>query len=102
MKERSRCEFQEKWNRLYSVLTPAKAPQERSSVEALVFHLLEIQECAAAVRSQVEALLELPCGDPQAVGDILTDLEVEVYTHWRYHVRGLRRPLRRYLDRTVK
>lgn len=97
--QKNNSPFQKKWGRLVAILEPGETRREKARLEKLVFHLLELHESSGKINQLIGRMLAMRKGDNDAVGQLLTDLDVEVRGHFSYHMRGLRKPLDRYLDR---
>lgn len=64
----------------------------------VAFHLEGLLEASDKLRSHVARLDSSYPADEEAAADSMVDLQVELYTHFFYHLKKLRLPLKRLID----
>jgi hypothetical protein len=62
----------------------------------LAYHLEGLLDAASYVRGMVSALGDNACSPLTETADALTELQVEIFDHLLYHIRGLREPMSVY------
>ncbi len=69
--------------------------RKKDASSAVAFHLEGLLEAAENVRALLAKLDGVPEVDQDSIAETITYLQVEIYSHLAYHMKKLRRPLRR-------
>lgn len=78
-----------------SFLTELRLQDPSSDV---AFHLEGLLEASDKLRSHVARLDSIYPADEEAAAGAMVELQVELYTHFFYHLKKLRLPLKRLID----
>jgi hypothetical protein len=68
----------------------------------VAFHLEGLLAAQDNIRSLLATLAPVDALDRESTAEALTHLQEEIYQHLAYHVKELRRPLRRLVDKAYK
>jgi len=70
---------------------PLASPARRRAVD---YHLDGLIEAGEAIKNYVESLRSASDHDLNKIADALSELEIEIYFHLRYHMKELRKPFK--------
>jgi hypothetical protein len=76
--------------------------REEDPSSAAAYHLEGLLEAQDNIRSLLAKLDKGSALDPEGTAETLTYLQVEIYSHLAYHMKELRRPLKRLIDAAYK
>lgn len=64
----------------------------------VAFHLEGLIDASDRIRRHIELLDQLFCGEAEPAAEVLVQLNEEIYTHLRHHLKHLRGPLQELVD----